>query len=220
MKVLCVMITACVALTTASVMRKRQDAPPSPTSPPVAVDTTVVVVDSGSSSAPVSSMAPDTDAPAQAPSSTMADDTTPMPTTQMPTTQMPTTEEPTTQAPTTPEPTTQEPTTQEPTTQEPTTPEPTTPKPTKIAEVDEILSVFKDTASTQYFKRLSIEDQILLMEILSGGESGKITLVLKQIGFENLFAFVEEIPLKYFEGFLAFIRLGYEREHHRLDENN
>ncbi|XP_012935064.1 uncharacterized protein LOC101858390 [Aplysia californica] len=87
------------------------------------------------------------------------------------------------------------------------------PMPTKIVSVEEIVEVFEAVSKTDYFKRLSYEDQLLVMEILSGGETGKMTPILEQIGFEHLLNFMYELPLKYVDDFNTFVNQGFVREH-------
>merc|ERR1712154_324994 len=96
------------------------------------------------------------------------------------TTDAPATDAPATQA-ATDAPTTQA-ATDAPTTQAPTE----APKSTKLVTVDEIVDIFSIVSQTQYFKRMPYEDQLLVMELLSGGEAGKISPILEQIGYKHL----------------------------------
>jgi len=123
------------------------------------------------------------------------------------TTDAPATDAPATDAPTTDAPTTQA-QTDAPTTQAPTE----APKSTKLVTVDEIVDIFSIVSQTQYFKRMPYEDQLLVMELLSGGEAGKISPILEQIGYKHLLRFMYDMPLKYVDQYNAFIEQSWARE--------
>merc|ERR1712012_59465 len=83
---------------------------------------------------------------------------------------------------------------------------------TKLVTVEEIVDVFDAVSLTRYFKKLPFEDQLLVMELLSGGEAGKISPILEQIGYKQLLRFMYDIPLKYVDNFYAFIEQSWIRE--------
>ncbi|XP_070191534.1 threonine-rich protein-like [Littorina saxatilis] len=78
--------------------------------------------------------------------------------------------------------------------------------------IDEIIQIFKSISESEYYKKLSYDDQILLLELLSGGEVGKIQEVMDSQGYERLFNFVYKIPLKYFDSLMNFILASIQRE--------
>merc|ERR1712184_100812 len=86
------------------------------------------------------------------------------------------------------------------------------PKSTKLVTVDEIVDIFSIVSQTQYFKRMPYEDQLLVMELLSGGEAGKISPILEQIGYKHLLRFMYDMPLKYVDQYNAFIEQSWARE--------
>merc|ERR1711963_51193 len=93
-----------------------------------------------------------------------------------------------------------------------TTEKPAPPTTTKLVTVEEIVDVFDAVSQTRYFKKLPFEDQLLVMELLSGGEAGKISPILEQIGYKHLLRFMYDIPLKYVDNFYAFIEQSWIRE--------
>jgi len=240
-------LATCLAMA-AAMPQRRQDAPaapPMPTSPPamdttmdapaavvwlnataapgsnvtvnipvIVVDPVVVVVDPVTTDAPgVATDAPvvATAAPVVATAAPVVATDAPVVATDAPTTvdAVVVTDAPTTDAPT-------------------TTPKPTTPAPTmsttvgttKIVSVQEIVSIFEQVAASDFFKRMTYADQLITMEIISGGESGKIIEIFRNIGWQGVTDFMHDIPLKYVDDFWAFIDQGYAREHHRLGEDD
>ena len=56
--------------------------------------------------------------------------------------------------------------------------------------MDEIIDSFKALAESEYFKSLNFDEQLLLLELTSGGEVGKIEEVMDSVGYERLFTFI------------------------------
>ncbi|XP_076448602.1 uncharacterized protein LOC143285232 [Babylonia areolata] len=86
--------------------------------------------------------------------------------------------------------------------------------------VDDIIQAFKAIAQSEYFKGLSYDDQMLVLELTSGGEVGKIVEVMDNIGYERLFNFIYKIPLRYMDGLMQFILAGIQRENLMAASNN
>merc|ERR1712244_195674 len=208
MKVLSFLLATCIAVSAAH-LQKRQDAPMSPPPPPnpPADPVTNVITDAVDANptglatmlpagnavwlnatmmpvAPANDNDTTTDAPAPAANAT---DAAPAANTMAPT------DAPTTMPPA-------------------TTEKPAPPTTTKLVTVEEIVDVFDAVSQTRYFKKLPFEDQLLVMELLSGGEAGKISPILEQIGYKHLLRFMYDIPLKYVDNFYAFIEQWWIRE--------
>ncbi|RUS75961.1 hypothetical protein EGW08_016268 [Elysia chlorotica] len=96
------------------------------------------------------------------------------------------------------------------TTQAPTTTK--APAPTKLTEIDEILSDFDALSGSDFYKRLSYEDQLLILEVLTGSEVGKMTPILNEIGYKHFIRFLYDMPLRYIDGFKDLIDRGFEKE--------
>ncbi|KAL8594712.1 hypothetical protein ACOMHN_051658 [Nucella lapillus] len=66
----------------------------------------------------------------------------------------------------------------------------TTAAPNYYPSIEEIVGAFKSIARSEYFKTLSYDDQILVLELTSGGEVGKIAEIMDNLGYQRLFTFV------------------------------
>ncbi|KAK3778024.1 hypothetical protein RRG08_018191 [Elysia crispata] len=86
------------------------------------------------------------------------------------------------------------------------------PKPTKLTEIDEILTDFDALSGSDFYKRLSYEDQLLILEVLTGSEVGKMTPILNEIGYKHFIRFLYDMPLRYIDAFKDLIDRGFEKE--------
>ncbi|GFR59303.1 hypothetical protein ElyMa_003501800 [Elysia marginata] len=64
------------------------------------------------------------------------------------------------------------------------------PKPTKLTEIDEILTDFDTLSGSDFYKKLDYEDQLLILEVLTGSEVGKMTAILNEIGYKHFITFL------------------------------
>jgi len=78
--------------------------------------------------------------------------------------------------------------------------------------IDEIVQAFRTLTTSEYYKRLNYDDKILVLELLSGGEVGKINEVLDNMGHERFLTFLYKIPLKYFDDLMQFVLGSIQRE--------
>ncbi|GFO15698.1 hypothetical protein PoB_004220300 [Plakobranchus ocellatus] len=86
------------------------------------------------------------------------------------------------------------------------------PAPTKLTEIDEIIIDFDTLSGSDFYKRLSYEDQLLALEVLTGSEVGKMTAILNEIGYKHFIRFLYDLPLKYIDSFKDVIDRGFEKE--------
>merc|ERR1712087_959144 len=101
------------------------------------------------------------------------------------------------------------------TTEAPTEPPTTTraPQPQDFyPDVDEILGTFAGVTELPWFQKLSYDDKLFVLEILSGGEAAKIYEVMDTDGYERIFNFMRDIPFKYADSLLQYLLQSITRE--------
>nr|KAG5711330.1 hypothetical protein BaRGS_006027 [Batillaria attramentaria] len=70
--------------------------------------------------------------------------------------------------------------------------------------IDEIMQLFNAIKDSDYFQGLSFDDQMLVLELASGGQAGKMNPILDNIGHERFLSFVYNIPFRYFDNLMQF----------------